>query len=187
MSLLRELGWFCKRFIMTLRFSRTAFAALLLLTACTSGAKVEADYPDADRERLYRYGSLSGGEGISLLGGERHHDSEDQNGIGVNSFIWRAALDTVSFMPLASADPFGGVILTDWYAAPETPGERTKVQIYVLSRELRADAVRATVFRQIATGRGGWQDAPVVPDGGTKIENAVLSRARELRQANLGS
>lgn len=172
---------------MMFRFSSAPLVMILLLTACADSVKVEADYPDTDKERLYRYGSLSGGEGISLLGGKRRGESEDQSGIGVNSFIWRAALDTVSFMPLASADPFGGIIMTDWYAAPETPGERTKVQIYVLSRELRADAVRATVFRQVAGGSNSWKDAPVAADSGTKLENAILSRARELRQANLGS
>ena len=161
---------------------------VLVLSACGSeGAKTEADYPDTDRERLYRYGSLSGSEGVPLFGGRRDHGGEgEQSGIGVNSFLWRGALDAVSFMPLASADPFGGVIMTDWYAAPESPGERTKVQVYVLSRELRADAIRATVFRQASDGHGGWKDVPVAGDSGTKLENAVLARARELRQANLG-
>jgi Domain of unknown function (DUF3576) len=159
---------------------------LLALTACSGDAtKTETTYPDSDRERMYRYGSLAGGEGgISLLGGKKKK-GEEQSGIGVNSFLWRAALDTVSFMPLTSADPFGGVILTDWYAAPESKGERTKAQIYVLSRELRASAIKATVFKQAADGRGGWKDVPVGADTNTKLEDAILARARELRQSNL--
>lgn len=169
------------------RASLLALTGVLLLTACGSNIKTEASYPDTDRDRLYRYGSLAGGEGgISLLNkGNRRNDNE-QSGIGVNSFLWRGALDTISFMPLTSADPFGGVIMTDWYTPPATPNERTKVQVYVLARELRADAIRATVFRQVKTGAGAWTDAPVAADSGTKLENAILARARELRQSNMG-
>jgi len=169
-----------------LSLSVLALSAMVLLTAC-SGAKKEATYPDSDRERLYRYGSLTGEEGFSVFGGDKKRDKESENsGIGVNSFLWRAALDTASFMPLASADPFGGVIITDWYSAPATPNERTKAQIYVLSRELRADAIKASVFRQVATGKGSWKDAPVAKETNQKLEDAILARARELRQANLG-
>lgn len=170
------------------RVSLLALTSVLLLTACGSNIKTEASYPDTDRDRLYRYGSLTGGEGgISLLGkGGNRHNEDEQSGIGVNSFLWRGALDTISFMPLTSADPFGGVIMTDWYTPPATPNERTKVQVYVLARELRADAIRATVFRQIKTAAGAWADAPVAADSGTKLENAILTRARELRQSNMG-
>lgn len=169
----------------TSRFAPFALMALLALTAC-SGAKVENEYPDRSKEDLYRYGSLAGGEGgISVLGGKRDRNAGENSGIGVNSFLWRATLDTVSFMPLASADPFGGVILTEWYSAPTSPNERTKVQVYVLSRELRADSIKAAVFRQVADGRGNWKDAPVAADSATKLEDAILTRARQVRQANL--
>ncbi len=162
--------------------------ALALLTALTlsacKGVETKAEYPDPDKERIYRYGSLTGGEGgISVLGGKKRKGEEENAGIGVNSFLWRATLDTVSFMPLASADPFGGVILTDWYADPTAPNERTKAQVYVTSRELRADALKANVFRQVADGRGNWRDAPVAADSGKKLEDAILTRARQIRQA----
>lgn len=100
--------------------------------------------------------------------------------LGVNSYLWRATLDTLNFMPLASADPVGGIIISDWYAAPEKPDERVKVDVYILDKRLRADALRVTVFRQVR-GAGGWTDASVNPDTGVKLENAILSRARELR------
>lgn len=166
----------------------SALLATLLLSAC-SGVETKAEYPDRDREQLYRYGSLTGGEGgFAVLGGDKsRRNADEQSGIGVNSFLWRAALDTVSFMPLASADPFGGVILTEWYQAPDTPGERTKAQVYVLSRELRADAIKATIFRQVQDSKGNWKDAPVAADSGHKLEDAILTRAREIRQANLRS
>ena len=85
------------------------------------------------------------------------------SGVAVNSFLWHASLDTVSFMPLASADPFGGIIITDWYSPPDTPNERFKVNIFILGRELRADGVRVSVFRQTRDGGGQWVDAPVDP------------------------
>ncbi len=164
------------------RWSLAGFAVLLALSAC-SDAKVEATYPDPDQERLYRYGSLSGSEGISLFEKGKKKDSE-QGGIGVNSFLWRATLDSVSFMPLTSADPFGGVVMTDWYTNPAASGERTKAQIYILSRELRADGIKASVFRQVSDGRGGWKDAPVAEGTSRKLEDAILARARQLRQDN---
>ena len=100
--------------------------------------------------------------------------------LGVNSYLWRATLDTLNFMPLASADPVGGVIISDWYAAPEKPDERVKINVYILDKRLRADALKVTVFRQVRNS-AGWADARVNPDTGVKLENAILSRARELR------
>jgi len=102
-------------------------------------------------------------------------------GVGVNSYLWRATLDTVSFMPLASADPFGGVIITDWYSPPDEPNERFKVNIFILGRELRADGVRASVFRQDRDPSGNWVDAKVDQTTGTDLENAILTRARQMR------
>jgi hypothetical protein len=107
-------------------------------------------------------------------------------GVGVNSFLWRASLDTVSFMPLVSADPFGGVIITDWYSPPQSPDERFKVNVYILGRALRADGIRASVFRQQMNGATGWVDAQVAPNTGTDLENAILTRARQMRIAQLG-
>ncbi len=107
------------------------------------------------------------------------------SGIGVNSFLWHASLDTVSFMPLASADPFGGTIITDWYSPPETPNERFKLNIFILGRDLRADGVRARVFRQAKDPSGNWADSPVDQNTGTDIENAILTRARQLRIATV--
>jgi len=104
-----------------------------------------------------------------------------QAGVGVNSYLWRASLDTVSFMPLSSADPFGGVIITDWYSPPDQPAERFKVNVFILGRELRADGVRASVFHQTKDNAGQWAEAPVDTNTATDIENAILTRARQLR------
>jgi hypothetical protein len=104
--------------------------------------------------------------------------------LGVNSYLWHAALDTLSFMPLASADPFGGVIITDWYVAPAAPNERLKVTIYIMDRNLRADGLKVVVFRQTRNG-AAWADAAATPDTAHKLEDAILTRARELRLATL--
>jgi Domain of unknown function (DUF3576) len=100
--------------------------------------------------------------------------------VGVNAYLWRGALDTLAFMPLASADPFGGVIITDWYQPPSAAGERFKATAFILGRQLRADGVRVSIFRQVSQG-GQWVDAPVNPTTTSEIENKVLLRARELR------
>jgi hypothetical protein len=103
--------------------------------------------------------------------------------LGVNAYLWHATLDTLSFMPLASADPFGGVIITDWYSPPQDSVERLKVTVYILDRRLRADGIKLAVFRQTKQN-GAWVDAPVNPDTASKLEDAILTRARELRIAS---
>ena len=104
--------------------------------------------------------------------------------LGVNSYLWHATLDTLAFMPLASADPFGGVVITDWYVAPNAPNERLKVTIYIMDRALRADGLKVVVFRQ-TNNAGAWSDAQPSPDTAHKLEDAILTRARELRLATL--
>lgn len=103
--------------------------------------------------------------------------------LGVNSYLWHATLDTLSFIPLASADPFGGVVITEWYTAPQVPNERMKVTVYILDKSLRADGLKVAVFRQVKA-TDGWTDAQVATDTATKLEDAILTRARELRLAS---
>jgi hypothetical protein len=103
------------------------------------------------------------------------------SGIGVNAFLWRGALDTIAFMPLSSADPFGGVIITDWYTPPGTAGERFKATIYILSRNLRSDGIRVNIYRQVLQN-GQWVDATVADSTVADIENKVLERARHMRE-----
>jgi hypothetical protein len=105
--------------------------------------------------------------------------------IGVNGYLWRASLDTLAFMPLASADPYGGVILTDWYANPEKPDERFKCTVYILDTRLRADGLNVTVFKQVRDANGGWIDSPASDQTSIDIENAILTRARQLRLSNV--
>ena len=105
--------------------------------------------------------------------------------IGVNGYLWRATLDTLSFMPLASADPYGGVIITDWYTNPQKADERFKATVYILDSRLRADGLNVTVFKQVRDTAGGWVDSPTAGQTETDIENAILTRARQLRLSNI--
>lgn len=101
--------------------------------------------------------------------------------IGVNAFLWRAALETVSFAPLLQTDSNGGVIVTDWYTNPRNPGERVKMTVSILDTDLRADALRVAASRQVAQGTG-WVDAPVQAATVQKLEDIILTKARELRR-----
>ena len=104
--------------------------------------------------------------------------------IGVNSYLWRAAIDTLSFAPLLSADSSGGVIVTDWYSRPNNPGERVKLTVSILDQELRADALRVAASRQVNQS-GAWVAAPVTAATVQKLEDIILTRARDLRRASI--
>lgn len=106
--------------------------------------------------------------------------------VGVNIYLWRAALDTLAFMPMLDSDAFGGVMITDWYADPDAPLERFKITVYVLDGRLRADAVRVSLFRQALQPGGVWLDSAISAETVTKLENAILTRARNIRIAELG-
>lgn len=102
--------------------------------------------------------------------------------LGVNGYLWRASLDTLSFMPMDGIDGQGGTIFTEWYVNPDVPTERLKVNVFVLDEALRADSLRVTVFREVA-GPDGWNAAPVRAGTAERIEDAILTRAREIRIA----
>ena len=118
---------------------------------------------------------------IEAVFGTSEGTRSETSSISVNGYLWRASLDTISFLPLNTADPFGGVIITEWYTPPESPGERFKVNIYILDKALRADGLRVTVFRQKRTSGERWIEAKVNQKTGTDLENAILKRARQMR------
>jgi hypothetical protein len=161
-------------------------AGALALAACQrTGDPAEANY----------VGAPHGGDQSSMLGDNgllfgTAKTNRDANaggtGLGVNAYLWRGALDTLGFMPLASADPFGGVIITDWYTPAGSNGERFKATAYILGRQLRSDGIRVAIFRQVLQD-GQWVDAPVSPVTVGEIEDKVLARARQLREQSAGS
>lgn len=153
-----------------------AFATLAVsLAACEN---YTAGDPGAEKPQPSVFGE--GGLG-NLFGSDNNTGAT----IGVNSFLWRASLETVSFMPINTADAFGGVIITDWFSPAESPRERFKLNVYILGRTLRADGVKVSVFRQVRDSQGGWVDSNVPDATGPKIEESILTQARILRHQTL--
>jgi len=160
-----------------------------LLAGCGNlfGSDAKVEEPKNNQLSLYENrGSLLGGDGGFGLGGSKDKDNNGGAGLGVNSYLWRATLDTLAFMPLASADPFGGVIITDWYEDPKVKGERFKVNALILDKTLRADGVKITLFKQKLDNRGVWRDTAVNANVGRDLEDTILTRAREMRLAQIG-
>lgn len=154
-----------------------SFVALLALSGCIGGL-FGGDSENASSDSLSNLEQESRGDWIPFFGKD---DPDQGNRIGVNNYLWRASLDTLSFMPLQAADPFGGVIISDWYEDPAAPGERFKVTIYILDQRLRADGIKVAVFRQQQSAQKAWADAPVNAATAADLENAILTRARQLR------
>lgn len=172
-----------------------AFLAGFVVAGCSGGSgeyAAEADTaPRSGPQRSYNPNdaSLFGDGGLALgtvsntfLGG----DEDRQGAIPVNKYLWQASLDTLSFLPLASTDPFTGVIATDWGATPDAPGERFKVTAYLLNTELAASALRVAVFREALNEQNVWVPASVSADTPRRIEDAILTRARQIRMTDLG-
>jgi hypothetical protein len=163
-----------------------ALLSALAVAACANSRPVaDNEYNDPRFSGAAR-GVAFGDAGLFSIGQKNANQQDQGGGLGVNAYLWRGTLDTLSFMPLASADPFGGVIITDWYQPPGGEGERFKATAYILGRQLRADGVKVSLFRQVMQG-GQWMDAPVNSSTVTEIENKVLTRARELRVQSAGS
>lgn len=185
-----------------LKITKTAvcmslFIALVAgISGCASDSSenTEYKYPEKQRKGMSKptYStdkkeSIFGEGGMDLFGNKRGRGDGDGSGggIGVNSFLWQATLDTISFLPITSADAFGGVIITDWYSPPETPNERFKVNAFIIGKSLRADGIKITTFRQEKDKKDQWIDATVDPQISTDMENTVLTRARQLRMSTV--
>lgn len=176
-------------------FSHAVFLVLISFTLAgcggEEGLRSEAKYPTgADRgaegQDIYAEpGSIFGssGDGITLFGDKKRKGPDGGSGMAINSYLWRASLDTVSFMPLSSADPFGGVIITDWYQPEDTPEERFKANVFILSRELRTDGVTVKLFRQ-EKQNGQWVDVEPSDKAQTRLEDVILTRARAMYVAD---
>jgi hypothetical protein len=166
------------RIKLKIAFSSGITAGLLALSACGSSQPTTATVNDYQTQNLPSANSHP----LFTIGGGKSNSSQQGAGIQVNAYLWRATLDTLSFMPLASADPFGGVIITDWYSPPATPDERFKANAYILSQQMTANAIQVTLFHQVLQN-GQWVDAQVDPNTVSGLEDRILSRAADLRAA----
>ncbi|MZR29805.1 DUF3576 domain-containing protein [Sneathiella sp. DP05] len=163
-----------------------------VLAGCESDMSANSTFPTSSRGQVYQTGNVPDDTifGKGGIFGDDEKELQDGigsgGGLGVNAYLWRASLDTIAFMPLSSADPFGGVIITDWYSSPDSPNERFKVTVYILDRRLRADGVRVTAFKQNLDTSNQWIAIPLAPKVTADLENAILAKARDLRVAREG-
>ncbi|MEM9736477.1 MAG: DUF3576 domain-containing protein, partial [Pseudomonadota bacterium] len=168
-------------------------SAALMLAACGGGnyEAVEDDAPigGPQRERAGESDESIFGEGGFSLSAIRSgfgllEPGQGGGSLPVNKFLWQASLDTLSFLPLISTDPYTGVIATDWGSTAEAPGERFKVTAYIVNPNLAASSLKVAVFREARTEEGLWVPAPVNPETAVKLEDAILVRARQIRVAS---
>ncbi|MFV0473635.1 MAG: DUF3576 domain-containing protein [Pikeienuella sp.] len=167
--------------MLKLRHEWLAASAAIFLAACSGGQRADAPvdshdtigsggYRGTNDSRLGDFIDFGGGGGA---GGESLTP--------VNRYLWRASLDTLSYLPLASTDPFTGVVATDWATSPEAPGERFKVTAYVKSVELAPSSLQVAVFREVRDDNGAWVTAPVAGETARRLEDAILLRARQIK------
>jgi len=160
------------------RVGLTTLGLFIFLNGCSDVPISHDKLVSARRQRNKGEGKFFGD---ALTFGGKKSSSSEAGKIGVNSFLWHAVLDVFSYMPLKAVDPFGGVIITDWYTVSKSEKERFKVDIVILGRQLRSDGLRISVFKQIKNEQGVWFDACVDPEVAKELEDIVLVRARQLR------
>ena len=162
------------------RVSFKLLSCAIILTGCSSlgGTPTTNEEIRSQKENRGVSGSVFEGQSLrkTVLG-----EGLDENRLPVNKYLWRASLDTLSFLPLASIDTFSGVIATDWGAASGAANERVRVTTYVRDAELSATALDVSVFRETLSGSGAWVAAPVNPQTSEQVKDKILLRARELR------
>lgn len=157
------------------------FFILVSLTACSDNSLQENKVPvDKEDQRKLGFGSIAG-EDFLTFGPGKKGKSGGSFASTVNPYLWRASLESINFMPLVSADAFGGVIVTDWYVAPKTPNEKLKISIFITDQVLRADALKVIVYKQIKMKDGNWANGNADPAVATELENIILTKARQLR------
>jgi hypothetical protein len=161
----------------------------LLLASCTSTGIQKTEAGKSVRERRRDKDGKLFGDGLALWSADKKRDvgAGAGSGIGVNAHLWYASLDTISFMPLASADPFGGIVITDWYTPEQTPNERFKLNVFIIDRLLRSDAIKVRVFNEkFDLKKNQWINIPSDAKMAQELENLILTRARQLRISSPG-
>ena len=151
-------------------------------TTFTGGSPEKDRLALADAEnRLRSGGGLLGKKGLSL-GDINKSEKTTTAAIGfpINPYLWKGSLETVDFMPIASADPFAGIIITDWYTSQSSPNERCKINIFIKGHEMKTDNLKVNSFCQ-SLSNGQWVDIKNNIDNDAKLENAILNKAKKIR------
>ena len=164
---------------MSKSYLRYSYLVLLPLAAFISACSNLNITPPKPEERPISAitGTPQGTPIEELFGGKKQ-----SSGMPVNAMLWRAALDIASFVPLDDVDTFGGSIVTEWYVPEDQTNRRLKLAVFVVGLELRSDAIQVRAYVQNRDG-DGWTNAGRDADLGRKLENLMLTRARELRAA----
>ena len=162
--------------------SRYLFLILIAGLTAWSSLEPRADIPATNKDEPGSFitGKSEGGVSLSDMAGLSDKESA---GIPVNALLWRASLDIASILPIDDIDVFSGTLITDWYSLPSQPSEQIKLAIFVLDKELRSDAIRVRVYVQ-SRQEDIWQDAGIDPELAIRLENLILTRARELRASS---
>jgi hypothetical protein len=158
----------------------------LVLASCGS---IKTTAPETNPTDMPKGPGLFSGESGNILSAfnKTAKDKESAGNIGVNIYLWQAALQNLSFMPIKTADSNGGVIATDWYTQPEKPNEKFRANILILGKKLQASGLQVTIFKQVKDAKGVWQDVPVSPSTVRALEDTILTKARALRVQALAS
>lgn len=164
--------------VLSPRFWATALCVAVV--AGCANAKIEA--PETNPTDMPKGPGLFSGESGNILEAFKGNKNSAETGgnIGVNIYLWRAALESVAFMPITQADSNGGVIVTDWYSNPAQPDERVRANVLILGKTLRADALKVSLFRQVREG-GVWKDSAIAPATITALEDTILTKARAIK------
>jgi hypothetical protein len=167
----------------------TAFAASLSLALAACAATPSSDSPNATNGQQASTsdpGEIDTEATIWTVLGIAKKESQrqigPQTGTTVSPILWQAALDTLNFVTFASEDPLAGSLVTDWYSPSGKPNERYKVNVFILARSLRSDAIAVTVTREARLGDGNWLETTIARHVETDLETAILNRARQLKR-----
>ena len=137
------------------------------------------------QNRLRTGGGLFGKKGLSIeeIGKDKTEQQTTVTSVGfpINPYLWRGSLDTISFMPLVSADPMAGIIITDWYTDQNNIKERCKLNIFIRGVELKTDNLKVNSFCQILNDNNNWIDKKISSENNIKIENAILNKSKKIR------
>ena len=156
--------------------------SLIFLASCSS---IKPGTPEKDEGPVSVITGKTGGFKISDLGGSK---SDAGGAMPVNAILWRASLEIVSLIPISEVDTFSGTIISDWHSLNENENERLKITIFVLDRELRADAVKAVVYIQKRPQEDApWGNTLRDENFARKIEGLILNRAREIRAVDMNN
>lgn len=160
----------------------------LSLAGCSSWKNLHTEAPEVNPTDMPKGPGLLSGESGNLLDAFKSSKSDGNGGgtgnIGVNIYLWRAALESIAFMPITQADSAGGVIVTDWYSQPNQPDERVRANVLILGKSLRSDALKVTLFRQQRKA-GAWTDVTISPATITALEDTILTKARAIKVQNM--